>query len=260
MTEPIRFEDGAGYERYMGAWSRLVGDAFLTWLAPDPGGRWLDVGCGNGAFTELIVTRAAPLSVDGIDPSDAQLIFARSRPALHAVSFRQGTATALPYPAGAFDAAVMPLVLFFVPDPQKGVTEMARVVRSGGVVAAYNWDMEGGGFPYALLQASLRELGASVPSPPHPEVSNVEVMRALWSDAGLTGVTMFARTVERTFADFEDYWSTVQLGPSVSATLAALSAEDTATLRMRLQSLLPTDSAGRIAYSARAFGVQGRVG
>ena len=171
MTEPIRFEDGAGYERFMGAWSRLVGDAFLTWLAPDPGGRWLDVGCGNGAFTELIVTRAAPLSVDGIDPSDAQLIFARSRPALHAVPFRQGTATALPYPAGAFDAAVMPLVLFFVPDPQKGVTEMARVVRSGGVVAAYNWDMEGGGFPYALLQASLRELGASVPSPPIPAAS-----------------------------------------------------------------------------------------
>ncbi len=87
----------------------------------------------------------------------------------------------------------------------------------------------------------------------------VAAMRALWSDAGLTEVTMFARTVERTFADFEDYWSTVQLGPSVSATLAALSAEDTATLRMRLQLLLPTDSAGRIAYSARAFGVQGRV-
>ena len=84
MTEPIRFEDGAGYERYMGAWSRLVGDAFLIWLEPEPGGRWLDVGCGNGAFTELIVTRAAPLAVDGIDPSDAQLIFARSRPALHA--------------------------------------------------------------------------------------------------------------------------------------------------------------------------------
>ena len=47
----IRFDDGASYERYMGTWSRLVGDIFLTWLAPGPGLRWIDIGCGNGTFT-----------------------------------------------------------------------------------------------------------------------------------------------------------------------------------------------------------------
>jgi ubiquinone/menaquinone biosynthesis C-methylase UbiE len=58
---------------------------------------------------------------------------------------------AMPFESNAFDAAVMPLVLFFVPVPAKGVAEMARVVRPGGIVSAYAWDMEGGGFPYASL-------------------------------------------------------------------------------------------------------------
>ena len=67
-TDPIRFTNGAAYERYMGTWSQLAGETFLDWLAPEPGLRWLDVGCGNGAFTEMLVERCAPLSVQGIDP------------------------------------------------------------------------------------------------------------------------------------------------------------------------------------------------
>lgn len=67
-NEQIRFNDGAAYERYMGKWSQLVGDIFLDWLDPPPGLRWLDIGCGNGAFTETLMTHCAPASVDGVDP------------------------------------------------------------------------------------------------------------------------------------------------------------------------------------------------
>jgi ubiquinone/menaquinone biosynthesis C-methylase UbiE len=73
----IRFEDGLSYERYMGDWSRRVGTIFIDWLALPSGLKWIDVGCGNGAFTELIVERCAPNEVRGIDPSEAQLDFAR---------------------------------------------------------------------------------------------------------------------------------------------------------------------------------------
>ena len=76
MTNQITFDDGAAYERYMGKWSQLAGETFLDWLAPKPGLRWLDVGCGNGAFTEMLVERCAPVSVEGIDPSEAQLAYA----------------------------------------------------------------------------------------------------------------------------------------------------------------------------------------
>ena len=61
----IRFDDGASYERMMGVWSRLAGGIFLDWLAPPRGLRWIDVGCGNGAFTELLVERFAPVHVQG---------------------------------------------------------------------------------------------------------------------------------------------------------------------------------------------------
>src|SRR5918911_2651002 len=136
-TNQIRFGDGAAYERYMGKWSQLTGETFLDWLAPAAGLRWLDVGCGNGAFTEMLVERCAPASVHGIDPSEAQLAFARSRPAARLAQFRRGDAMAVPFPDDTFDAAVMPLVLFFVPDPAKGAAEMARVVSPSGVVTAY---------------------------------------------------------------------------------------------------------------------------
>ena len=48
----IRFEDGLSYEQYMGDWSRRLGTVFIEWLAPLSGLKWIDVGCGNGAFTE----------------------------------------------------------------------------------------------------------------------------------------------------------------------------------------------------------------
>src|SRR5262245_58950881 len=120
----------------MGTWSRLAGQIFLDWVAPAPGLQWIDVGCGNGAFTELIVERCAPVEVQGIDPSDAQLAFARTRPASRVAQFQLGVAMDLPFPADRFDVAVMALVLVFVPEPVKGVAEMVRVVRAGGTVAA----------------------------------------------------------------------------------------------------------------------------
>jgi SAM-dependent methyltransferase len=258
-TDQIRFDDGAAYERYMGEWSRLAGETFLDWLAPTSGLRWLDVGCGNGAFTEMLVGRCAPVSVQGIDPSEAQLAYARTRPASRVARFRQGDAMAQPFPDDTFDAAVMPLVIFFVPDPARGVAEMARVVCPGGAVTAYAWDMEGGGFPYAALQDEMRGLGVAVPTPPNPGASRIDVMRDLWAGAGLDSVETREITVRRTFADFDDYWATVLCGPSVGPQLAAMASDDVARLCARMRARLPTDADGRITCSARANAVKGRV-
>ena len=106
----------------------VAGEVFLDWLAPARGLRWIDVGCGNGAFTELLVERCAPAEVQGIDPSEGQLAFARTRPRARGAvppGRRHGAA----FPRERFEAAAMALVLVFVPDPAKGVAEMMRVVR-----------------------------------------------------------------------------------------------------------------------------------
>jgi SAM-dependent methyltransferase len=255
----IRFDDGSAYQRYMGVWSQRAGDGFLGWLAPERGLRWLDVGCGNGAFTETLVERCAPASVHGIDPADGQLAYARTRPALEAAQFLKGDAMALPFPDACFDAAVMPLVLFFVPEPAKGVAEMARVVVPGGLVAAYSWDMLGGGFPYATLQAEMKALGVTPLAPPRPEASALGAIRELWTAAGLEAVETHEITVERTFADLDDYWATVLGGPSVGAKLAAMSHEQVKELKSRLRTLLPIDGSGQITCRARANAVKGRV-
>jgi ubiquinone/menaquinone biosynthesis C-methylase UbiE len=107
------FADGAAYERRMGRWSRLVGEIFLDWLAAPAGLRWLDVGCGNGAFTEVLIARCAPAAVTAVDPSEGQLSYARARGGAGLVEFRVGDAQALPYADCSFDAAAMALAISF---------------------------------------------------------------------------------------------------------------------------------------------------
>jgi SAM-dependent methyltransferase len=166
---------------------------------------------------------------------------------------------ALPYPDDSFDVAVMPLVIFFVPEPKRGVEEMARVVRAGGIVASYAWDMTQGGFPYETLHAEMRAFGLSVPAPPSPAASRLDVLNELWQGAGLQAIETRAFTVERTFADFDSYWSIVRGGPSVKSKLAALSSDDAVRLQARMRACLPADESGRITCRARANAIAGRV-
>lgn len=255
----IRFEDGAAYERYMGAWSQRVGDAFLDWLAPRPGLRWLDVGCGNGAFTEILAGRTDPQSVHGVDPAEGQIQYARERPVASIAQFSQGDAMALPFGEDRFDVAVMPLVIFFVPEPSRGVAEMVRVVRAGGTVAAYGWDLLGGGFPYEALHAEMRGLGFDVPAPPNPGASQVQSLRDLWSEAGLHDIETQEIAVERTFADFDEYWAIVLGAPSVGPTLRTMAPEGIEALKTRLRERLGADARAPIVCGARANAVKGRV-
>lgn len=260
MTEPaIRFDDGAAYERFMGVWSRRAGDAFLDWLAPGRGERWLDVGCGNGAFSALLAERLSPGRLDGIDPSEAQITYARERAMACPAAFRTGDAQALPYAEAAFDQAVMALVIFFVPDPARGVAEMARVTRPGGTVSAYAWDLPGGGFPYAPLQQALLAQGRAPVLPPQAAVAALDALRALWTDAGLTAVETTVITVERVFPDFEDFWQTALLGPSLAPALARMAADEVAAMREFVRARLPVADDGRVTLHARAHAVRGRV-
>ena len=105
----------------------------------------------------------------------------------------------------------------------------------------------------------MRQLGVTVPLPPSPDASRADAMQALWTAAGLVAVETRAIDVQRTFVDFDDYWTTIQGGPSVAGQLKALSTDGIVQLQTRLRERLPADSAGRITCSARANAVRGRV-
>jgi SAM-dependent methyltransferase len=260
MPEPrIRFDDGAAYDQGMGRWSLIAGTVFLDWLAPGPGLRWIDVGCGSGAFSELVALHRAPAEIQGVDPSEAQLAFARTRPATQSAVFQLGDAMALPFLDDRFDAAVMSLVIFFVPDPAKGVAEMVRVVRPGGIVAAYAWDNLGGGFPFAPIQEEMRAMGFNPPQPPSVGASRAEAMRELWAAAGLQAIETREIAISRSFTDFEDFWSQSTLTGSTRPMLAAMQQADIEQLKARVRARMAADAQGRITHSARANAIKGRV-
>jgi ubiquinone/menaquinone biosynthesis C-methylase UbiE len=259
VEQKVRFDDGAAYEQTMGIWSRSVGEIFLDWLAPPSGLRWIDVGCGNGAFTQLLVERCAPAEVQGVDPSEGQLAFARSRSTSRVTEFRLGDAMAIPFPADRFDAAVMALVIIFVPDPAKGITEMVRVVRPGGTVATYMWDMLGGGFPLDPVLVEMRAMGLAPLRPPQMDASRLEALRGLWTGAGLEAVETREIAVRRTFKGFDDFWMTKLKFPSIAPIVAAMASADIERLKSRVSAALPTDADGSITYGARAHAVKGHL-
>jgi ubiquinone/menaquinone biosynthesis C-methylase UbiE len=253
------FTDGAAYERLMGRWSQPVGDIFLDWIALPRGLRWLDVGCGNGAFTETLIARSAPASVVAIDPSEGQLAFARTRPGATGAQFHRGDAQALPFPDRSFDAAVMALVIAFLPDPAKAVAEMARVVRPGGWIAAYMWDATAGGAPTAPIAAAAKSLGMTPPGPPNAAASTSEAMTAMWRAAGLAHVDQRVIRIPVGFASVDDFWESNSRAGPPGQFIQALSPDTRAQLRARLQERLPVAADGSIAYEAFANAIQGRV-
>jgi len=257
--EKMKFNDGAAYERMMGSWSRLVGQEFINWLAPKRDLRWLDVGCGNGAFSELISSLCAPLLVKGIDPSSEQIEFANSRSIEAPATFRLGDAMDLPIDESKFDVAVMALVIFFVPDPAQGVMEMVRTVRSGGIVASYTWDTVNKGSPSSLLSSLLREIGFKPQSPPNAKASEMSALKSLWSGAGINAIESHKISVERKFKDINEYWSITSLTPNIQHIIPNLTTGQIDEVKGILQQQLSTASDGSISQVATANAIKGIV-
>ena len=260
MTQAtIKYEDGQAYERGMGVWSLLTGQDFLEWLAPIPGLRWIDIACGTGAFTELIMQRCAPSEIQALDPAEAQLVYARQRSGSSGATFIEGDAMALPFEDGRFDAAVMALALNLVPDPSKGVSEMVRVVRSGGTVSTYIWDLPGGGFPYEPIQTEMHALGMTPPQPPRADATVMAALVKLWEDAGLGAIQTRQINVKRDFSNFEDFWSASAGTGLLRPTITAMAREDLARLQARVRTRLGALKDGPVSHEAHANAIQGRV-
>jgi len=258
-ASPITFNDGKAYERMMGRWSRLAGDQFLDWIETPKGLRWIDVGCGNGAFTEALIARTSPTAVTGIDPSEGQIAYARTRPGTAMAQFQTGGAQSLPFPDNSFDAASMALVIAFVDDAAKAAAEMARVVRPGGLVATYMWAFPDG-FPLRWLGTAMKSLGLDPVTPPNTAAANLENLTRYWQQAGLQSIETRVIRIQIAYTDFDDFWqsATAPVGPSGKAT-SDLSPELREQLKSRLREQLPVAADGRITYEAIANAVKGKV-
>ena len=102
----------------------------------------------------------------------------------------------------------MALVLYFLADPVLGVTEMKRVVKpgAGGIIATYDWDVPGGGFPHEWLHKEFRKRGIEYPLPPTAEVSRMDELEKLWNETGLQSIECKQFRATRKFANFHELW------------------------------------------------------
>ena len=263
MTEtPILFDDGKEYERYMGRWSRAIGQSFLEWLDPPANLRWLDVGCGTGAFTQLVLARTAPATIIGIDPSAAQVEHARHTVTAPQVEFREGSASNLPFESGAFDAVTSALAIHFFDDRPQAFREMLRVTRSGGMVAGYTWRKSATiiDAPYGPLARAVIDVAGDVMISPAVPEAMPEGLRAALAAEGYADIDITTVEASQTFRDFDDYW-TSQTGTfthPVAKSVAALSDDDRKRLRDILRTALPAAADGSITYSSRATAFKAR--
>ncbi len=258
---------GSTYERFMGRWSPAVGRPFLDWLRVPRQQRWLEVGCGTGAFTEVILSRCDPQSIVAFDASEQQIAYARSRLLDARVDIRVGDAMSIAAQDDQFDIAAAALVLNFIPDQRKALAEMVRVVRTGGTVAVYVWDFAGRRNITQHLSEAVAFVSSdaerSARAAQQADTTSPEALAKLFDSIGLGGVETRRFDITAQFSDFDDYWisNTALISPvSVIGTASrALTPGQIHDLRRRLQQTLPIDRNGKIAFNASAWAARGTV-
>ena len=258
------WKNGEAYENFMGQWSRIVGKQFLEWLQPTEGARWLEVGCGTGAFTQVILDQGAPGEVVGVDPAEAQLAFAKEKVADSKVVFRTGDALGLPFDDSEFDLAVSALVLNFVPDQKKMISEMKRVVRTSGTIALYVWDFAG---LKPVAQHIAATIAARDPTAAQRaasgqgfETTRPEYLLQLFENASLLDVDTRPIEINVGFEDFDAYWfANTEFASPVGQYVGGLSAQEREKFVVEVRERLPVSDDGSIHYMARAQAVRGVV-
>ncbi len=257
------FSDAEAYNGGMGRHSRLLAPLFIRFIGSiQDGDHVLDVGCGTGSLTFTIANTAQPSKIIGIDRSEGFIEYVRSINADPRVTFEVGDAQQLPYPEASFDKSLSMLVIHFVPDPPRVVSEMRRVTRPGGMVALCTWDFPSGVEMNTIFRKAATALD---PSAEIPRVSIFLVKEgtipALLVGSGLREVEETSLTMRMNYDSFNDLWSNwLRGGGPVGSYLVKLSPEHKQALHDKLhQEVLKGRPDGPFTLQARAWAARGKV-
>jgi ubiquinone/menaquinone biosynthesis C-methylase UbiE len=260
QEDTSRFDVRAdAYDGHIGRYSEELAQGLIGVAGIERGQRVLDVGCGPGAVTSVLAARLGAENVAAVDPSSP--FVAACRAGVPGADVREAAAERLPHDDDSFDATVSQLVLNFMADAPGAVSEMRRVTRPGGVVAAAVWDYADG---MTLLRAFWD--AARAVDPQAADSDEGEVMRycsrteleALWREAGLDDVATGELHATAHYADYDDLWHSLETGAGPASAYAALDADRRARLRPGLRERLGSPS-GAFTLDARAWYVLGRA-
>ena len=241
------------YQRFMGRWSEPLAGEFLESADVRVTGQVLDVGCGPGVLTAVLVDRYGAPAVAAVDPSESFVAATGAR--FPGLDVRRGVAEDLPYDEGSFDAALAQLVVHFMTDPVVGLRDMGRVTRSGGVVAACVWDHAGGGSPLSLAWSAAKDVDPAAPHEADLPGTKEGQLADYAEKAGLRDVTPSTLTVTQHFESFDEWWAPYLFGVGpLGAYLSGLPEEHLAAVKERCRQLLPQAPFEQpaVAWSVRA--------
>jgi SAM-dependent methyltransferase len=243
------------YDRFMGRYSTQLSAPLADLAGIEHGQRVIDVGCGPGALTAELVQRLGADAVTAVDPSEPFVEAARARQP--GVDVRLASAEELPFPDGAFNAAVAQLVVHFMSDPVAGLAEMARVTRPGGAVAACVWDLAGGRAPISPFWEAARACDPKAQGEGALPGARAGHLVELFDAAGLRELEEAELHSAVEYESFEDWWLpyTRGVGPA-GAYAASLDEPALAELRERCRALLPE---APFTVTATAWAVRGRA-
>jgi SAM-dependent methyltransferase len=258
-AEKRMFTAGAGYEAYMGRWSRRLAPVYIGFAAPKDGGRILDVGTGTGALASALEAAFASAQITGLDPSAGFITDAAKNAGSSRARFEVGDAQKLRFADASFDQAMSMLVMNFIPDHAKALAEMRRVTRPGGTVSSCVWDYGDG---MESLRIFWDEVVALDPAAEPRHERNMKLTRqgqlgALWKSAGLANVQERPLTIDQAFSSFEDYWAPFLqgVGPG-GAYVVSLPGDRRQQLGSRLRQRF---GGGAFTLKARAWCARGEV-
>lgn len=220
------------YDRFMGRYAVPLAVVFADFAGIQADTKVLDVGCGPGALTAELTLRVGETAVTAVDPSPPFVAAIRERLPLSAAFL--ASAERLPFPDDTFDAALAQLVVPFMEDPVRGLSEMARVVRPGGTVAACVWHHAGGEGPLSAFWESVRSLDHEATDESGLQGVREGQLDDLCARAGLSDIQSGRLRSRVTFATFEDWWEpfTFGVGPA-GEYVAGLSDDARLALRER---------------------------
>jgi ubiquinone/menaquinone biosynthesis C-methylase UbiE len=256
---------GDGYEIQMGRWSRRLAPLLIEFAGIDHGANVLDVGCGTGNLALALLQSPKFAKVSGIDFSQAYIDHAARRSSDPRVEFKVADACALPFGDASFDHALSMLVLQFIPQADRAIREMKRVLRPGGIMAAATWDARGGLVfqrmfldTAAMLDPGAKERRARAYSRP---LSRPGELARAWQEVGLQEVVQDMRTIRMDFASFDDFWAPNEGkdGP-IAEYVGTLNGDMKERLRDAVRSAyLDGELDGPRSYAATAWVVRGRA-
>lgn len=216
MPSSFNVNSATGYETLMGRWSKRLAPQFIEFAGLANGERVLDVGCGTGSLTFALAETADLEEIAAIDYSPVFVEETKRRNTNSRITVQQADACALPFPDRSFDRAMALLVLHFVPEAERAVAEMCRVVRPGGVVAAAVWD-HFGGMPgmrlmwdtVAMLDETAQLLRRQYCFQPMMRPGE---MKHSFIAHGLAGVEETSLLIRMEYQSFDDYWDPIAAG------------------------------------------------